>query len=72
MILAVPAATPVAAPVSGTMEEMPGLLLLHEPVEGLLVNVAPAPVQYAEGPEIADGRGFTVTTTAAKQLPGMV
>ena len=44
-MVVVPAVRPVVAPKVARIEETAGLLLLHVPGPGLLVNATPVPVQ---------------------------
>ena len=59
-----PAATPPTTPVLEPAVATDASLLLHVPPPPS-VNVIVDPVQTDEGPEIADGNGFTVTGVVA-------
>jgi hypothetical protein len=67
VILEVPPAIPVTAPVEEEIFATEGLLLLHVPPLVVLVNVAVAPTQMLAAPIIESGRELTVTIAVAEQ-----
>jgi len=60
-MLAVPALWPVTIPVAASAVAIVLLLLLHVPPPIVLVNVIVCPAHTVAGPEIAGGKGLTVT-----------
>jgi len=66
-MLVVPAATPDTIPEPVPIVALTVLLLAHVPPVVELVSVILAPSQTDEAPEIAPGRGWTVTEYIAEQ-----
>jgi len=58
--VALPAATPVARPDDGSIDNVAGLLLVHVPPAGLLVRFVVASLHISITPPIVVGNGFTV------------
>ena len=67
MIVAVPAATPVTAPVIEFTVAVEGALLVHTPPDVVLVKVVVDPIHALAVPLIAAsvGNAFTLTTACA-------
>jgi len=63
----VPASTPVIIPLLVPMVATVVLLLVHEPPDVALLSVVVRPTHTLVVPEIAAGRGFTVSTVVAIQ-----
>jgi len=68
VIEAVPAVTPVAIPVTGSIVAF-ALPLVHTPPAGVAVNVVVAFTQILSPPDIELGNGFTVTVTTDEHPP---
>ncbi len=64
-MIAVPTETPVTIPVEGETETTPVDELIQVPPEGVTPNEVDAPTHKLLEPEIADGRGLTVTVTTS-------
>jgi hypothetical protein len=72
VIIVVPAAIPVDAPVTGLMEAIPAGAIVQNPPDGPLEYAEATPTQTLTGPVMGNGLGLTVATVVEKQPVGTV